>query len=105
MGFRSGKRIKIAQGLSLNMGSRGFSLRAGVKGAGYTVGTSGHRVSGGLPGTGVSFSHKLGRSRPRAANQPEPAYGPVARFFRVTLGLLLCLALGGISLGMLFGGK
>jgi hypothetical protein len=102
VGFRFGKRIKIAPGLNLNISKRGLSVRGGVKGAGYSVGTSGHRVSAGIPGTGIGYSKKIGNSK-AAGN--ERTYGPIARFIRFILGVLLCLFLGAFLLVMLFGGK
>jgi hypothetical protein len=63
MAFRFRKSIKIAPGFRLNLGKRGMSVRAGGKGVGYTTGTSGSRVSAGVPGTGVSYSKKLGRTK------------------------------------------
>ncbi|EGE59336.1 UNVERIFIED_ORG: hypothetical protein GGI63_005955 [Rhizobium esperanzae] len=62
MGMRFRKSLKLAPGLRLNI-SKGGSIRVGPKGAGYTVGTSGQRVSASIPGTGVSFSSKVGKRK------------------------------------------
>lgn len=57
MGFRFRQRIKIAPGLSLNIGKSGPSVTVGERGAHVTVGENGATESAGLPGTGLSYSH------------------------------------------------
>jgi len=59
MGFRFTRRIKVAPGISLNLGKRGGSLSFGPKGAKLTVGTSGVRATAGIPGTGLYYTQKL----------------------------------------------
>jgi hypothetical protein len=63
MGFRFRKSFKIAPGFRLNLSNRGMSVRAGGRGFGYTAGTSGQRISAGVPGTGLSYSTKLARTK------------------------------------------
>lgn len=57
LGFK--KRIRIAPGIHVNIGKTGASVRAGSKWGGVTHGTNGTRVSGGIPGTGLSYGKKL----------------------------------------------
>ena len=63
MGFRFRKAISLGGGARLNLGKRNASMRFGGRGFGITGGTSGLRVSAGLPGTGLSFSRKIGAGR------------------------------------------
>ena len=63
MGFRFRKSISFGGDARLNLGKRIASLRLGGRGFGITGGTSGLRVSAGLPGTGLSFSRKIGAGR------------------------------------------
>ncbi|RUW19297.1 DUF4236 domain-containing protein [Mesorhizobium sp. M1E.F.Ca.ET.041.01.1.1] len=60
MAFRFRRTVKIAPGLKLNIGKKSASVRVGGRGFGLTSGTTGSRISAGLPGTGLSYSKKLG---------------------------------------------
>jgi hypothetical protein len=61
MPFRFQKRIKLAKGVSLNVGKKGVSsIRVGKRGAGVSTGRRGTRVTAGLPGTGMSANKKVG---------------------------------------------
>jgi hypothetical protein len=61
MPFRFQKRIRLAKGISLNLGKKGVSsVRVGRRGAGISTGRRGTRLSAGLPGTGMSASKKVG---------------------------------------------
>jgi hypothetical protein len=62
MSFRFRRSFKIAPGLRLNLGKRGVSMSAGVRGAHVTVGPRGVTKSVGIPGTGLSFTSRQGRS-------------------------------------------
>jgi hypothetical protein len=73
MVFRFRKTLKIAPGVRLNIGKTGGSVRLGPRGAGYTVGTSGQRVTGGLPGTGLSLTHKIGAKGRRSSRRQQEA--------------------------------
>ena len=55
MGFRFNKRIKLAPGLSLNLGKRGASVSIGPRGLKTTIGKRGVKHSVGLPGTGMRY--------------------------------------------------
>ena len=57
------KRKKIAPGTHLNIGKRGVnSVTFGKRGSGLSVtaGKRGTRINVGIPGTGLSYSHKVG---------------------------------------------
>lgn len=57
MGLRFRKGIRIAPGLRLNITKTGISsLSVGGKGLTYNIGRKGTRATGGLPGTGLSYS-------------------------------------------------
>jgi len=75
LGFR--KRIKVAPGITLNVGKQSASVRLGPKGAGITSGTEGSRASGSIPHTGITATHKIaGKSK---APKPETAKaGPIS---------------------------
>lgn len=61
MRFR--KRIKIAPGVSLNVGKKSIGARVGGRGYGVSTNTkTGTRASVGFPGTGISYSRKLKRT-------------------------------------------
>ena len=90
MAFRFQRRIKIAPGVRLNLSKNGISTSAGIPG--LTVNSRG-TVTAGLPGTGLSYRHKVkGQTtarQSRAAN--ESSNGSK----RIAAGVLLCL-LGGV---------
>jgi len=61
MPFRFQKRIRLAKGVSLNVGKRGpSSVRIGKRGFGLSTGRRGTRVTAGVPGTGMSANKKVG---------------------------------------------
>ena len=60
MGFRFRKSIKIAPGLKLNFGKRGSSISVGGRGGTLTFGSSGIKATVGIPGTGISYTEKIG---------------------------------------------
>jgi hypothetical protein len=62
MSFRFYKRIKIIDGLTLNLSKRNISTSIGVRGFHYTTGTAGDRVTLGLTGTGLFWTKKIKKS-------------------------------------------
>ncbi|WP_373429818.1 DUF4236 domain-containing protein [Acinetobacter gerneri] len=57
MGFNFRKSFKIAPGIRLNVGKKGFSsVSVGGKGARVSIGKKGTRTTVGLPGSGLSYS-------------------------------------------------
>lgn len=61
MGFRFYRRIKIAPGISLNLGKKGASVSVGPRGAKMTFGPNGTRTSVGIPGTGIRYEKRYGK--------------------------------------------
>lgn len=77
MGFNFRKSIKIAPGVRVNIGKKGVSsVSVGRRGASVNVGRKGARANVGIPGTGLSYSTKLGGRR-RVASPPRPNNIPV----------------------------
>ncbi len=60
MAFRFRKSFKIAPGIRVNIGKKGLSsIGIGPRGASMSVGSQGKHANIGIPGTGLSFRHKL----------------------------------------------
>lgn len=69
MGFRFRKSVKIAPGVRLNLGKKSAGISIGNKYGGVNLNTktgASTRVS--APGTGMSYTQKIGRSRKRSSN-------------------------------------
>ncbi|WP_081403514.1 DUF4236 domain-containing protein [Acinetobacter sp. HR7] len=63
MGFNFRKSIKIAPGIRLNLTQKGISsVSMGTKGARVSAGKRGVQSTLGVPGTGLSYTHKLNSS-------------------------------------------
>jgi hypothetical protein len=58
MGFRFRKRIRIVEGLYLNLGKRRGSLSVGGKGATANISKKGVLNTFRLPGTGIGYQSK-----------------------------------------------
>jgi len=71
MGFRFRRRIKIAPGIHLNLSRSGISTSLGVRGASMTVGKRGTTANVGIPGSGLSYTTRLGGKKRRGA-APTP---------------------------------
>ena len=89
MGFRFRKRIKIAPGISLNLSKSGISASLGKPGATVNIGPKGERVTVGIPGTGISYSDKLGNSSQAAGAGWSAAQIILAIILGLVLGLIL----------------
>ncbi len=63
MAFRFRKTKSLGSGARLNVGKRSASIRLGGRGFGITGGTAGLRATAGLPGTGISFTKKIGSGK------------------------------------------
>lgn len=64
MGVHYRKSKKIAPGTKLNIGKKSVGMSFGNKGGGISFNSkSGVRVRASIPGTGISFSSKIGRSK------------------------------------------
>jgi len=74
MPLRFWRRVRIAPGVTINLGKRGASVSVGPRGAKTTVGRSGVRQTVGLPGSGLFVTRQLRRGqrgdRPPAAEIP-----------------------------------
>lgn len=63
MGFRFQRRISILPGVRINLSKSGVSTSIGPKGADVNIGPHGVSTNAGIPGTGLSYRSKLGRSK------------------------------------------
>lgn len=63
MGFKFRKSIKVAPGVKVNVTHKGIGVSAGVKGARISTGPSGSRITTSLPGTGISYEQRIGKSK------------------------------------------
>ncbi len=61
MPLRFQRSIKLLPGVHLNLSKTGVSLSLGTKGATVNIGRQGARGTVGLPGTGLSYTQRLGR--------------------------------------------
>lgn len=69
MGFRFRKSFKIAPGVKFNLGKKSMGLSFGGKRGGISFNTrSGARARVSLPGTGLSYTTKLGSSKRKTSN-------------------------------------
>lgn len=70
MGFRFRKSFKIAPGVRVNFGKKSVGVSIGNKGGGMSFNSkSGARVRASIPGTGLSYSSKLGGSKKRRSKR------------------------------------
>ncbi|HAH8787745.1 TPA: DUF4236 domain-containing protein [Escherichia coli] len=76
MGFKFRKRIKIAPGISINIGKSGItSATIGKRGASLNVGKNGVKATAGIPGSGLSYTSGnllSGQKDVRNEAQPSP---------------------------------
>lgn len=85
MGFRFRKSIKIAPGLKLNLGKRGASISVGGRGGSLTFGSSGVRATVGIPGTGISYTEKIGGTSKSSAIKNSPAVSTIPQSINASL--------------------
>jgi len=60
MGLRFRKSVKICKGVKVNFSKSGASLSLGGRGHSVNLGGKGARITAGIPGTGLSYSTKIG---------------------------------------------
>lgn len=102
MGLRFYRRVHIAPGLRLNVGTRGISASFGHRGAWYTVGAHGRRTATlGFPGTGLRYTTTSGgSSRPKplpATSKPSSAFtGLVCLAVLVYVVFKIAFAIGSV---------
>jgi hypothetical protein len=70
MSFRFRKSVNLGFG-RVNLGKRGASLSVGGRGNVINLSPRGAHHTAGIPGTGLSWSHKLGGSTSRPARKPR----------------------------------
>ena len=69
MGLRFRKSIKLGKGVRLNVGKKSVGVSIGGKYGGMSFNTKGGaRVRSSLPGTGISYSTKIGKSKKKTGN-------------------------------------
>jgi len=71
MGFRFNRRIRVAPGITLNLGKSGVSTSIGTTGAKLTIGSNAVRRTVGLPGTGLFHTELLKPHTDGAEPLPE----------------------------------
>lgn len=99
MAWRFSRRVKLAPGVTLNVGKRGVSATVGVRGAGVTVRQDGGAsATVGLPGTGLSMTERLRADGVvvdgQTVGDEQPKYKPNARrgqFYIVVIIVVLAL--------------
>ena len=62
MGMRFRKSVKICKGVKMNFSKSGASLSLGGRGHSVNFGGHGAKATVGIPGTGLSYSTKVGGS-------------------------------------------
>ncbi len=97
MGFRFRKTIGLLPGVRLNISKHGISsVSVGGKGLTYNIGKKGTRATGGLPGTGLSYSHYTPHKKETAEQRIDPTTGEITEHNAGTgtpWGLILLIAL------------
>ena len=96
MGFRFSRQISLFKGLRLNLSKSGTSVSVGGRGGWLTFGKKGTRATVGIPGTGMSWSEKIGGA--------PPAHQPPSLIMRLVglVGLLSAILLAGIYIYAFF---
>lgn len=75
MGFKFRKSVKIAPGVKINFGKKSTGISIGNKGGGISFNTkSGVRTRTSIPGTGVSYTSKLGGSKKKISPKKSVHY-------------------------------
>ena len=97
MGFRFRKSFRIAPGIRVNISKKGLSsLSIGGRGATVNVKADGEsRVTVGIPGTGMSYSERIGGEGDAGGGAPASSgseLGPVTTFI-LLLGAMAFLYL------------
>ncbi len=78
MGLRFRKAIRLAPGIRLNISKHGISsLSIGGKGLTYNIGKKGTRATGGLPGTGLSYSEYSSYRKSETQTIIDPETGEI----------------------------
>lgn len=91
MPFRFRKSFRLAPGLRVNLSKSGIGFSAGPRGLKLSSGPRGQRLNVTLPGTGVSYSTRLGGRRSAPAS-PNPSTRQAGCGSRILIGGLATLA-------------
>lgn len=75
MGFRFRRSIRLGKGLRVNLSKSGASLSVGGRGATVNFGRRGTRGTVGIPGSGVSYSTRLGGRGRRRGGAGSAVFG------------------------------
>lgn len=79
MGWIFRKQIRLARGVSINLGRTGVSVTVGVPGYHITLGQRGATQTMSLPGTGISHRKRLwASSKPNPGRPLAPAQQPLS---------------------------
>lgn len=90
MSVRFRKSKKIAPGTKINIGGKSAGVSFGNRGGGISFNSrSGARVRASIPGTGVSFSRKLG-GRKKRKSKKQSAGGAASFILAVLVVILIC---------------
>ena len=81
MGFRFRKSFKIAPGVKFNVGKKSVGVSIGGKRAGVSFNSrTGARARVSAPGTGLSYSTKLGKKGRQSQGAKSPVYSENLNF-------------------------
>jgi hypothetical protein len=92
MGFRWHKRLKIADGVRLNLSKSGLGTSLGPRGARVSFGRRGKRLTLGIPGTGLAYSKAIGKTSSARRGRHRRA-APVHPVLSFIIGLLAVAAI------------
>lgn len=105
MGTRFRKSIKLAPGVKINVGKKSVGLSVGGKHAGMSFNSkTGTRARVSAPGTGLSYSTKVGGKKTTAKSQANGSSGSFfKKYWRLIIGLFFALStiygLGDLEVG------
>jgi hypothetical protein len=88
MGLRFRRSIRLGKFLRINLSKTGASLSAGRPGATVNFGPKGKKLTVGLPGTGLSYSTKIGQRQEEPLAPAEPKISAPPEFPQRTAPLL-----------------
>ncbi len=90
MGLNFRKSIKLLDGVKLNVGKKSVGVSIGTKGAHYSINSSGKQTATvGIPGTGLSYSKTLGKSKKAKSKKAILGFVAVAAIVLVIVGVKL----------------
>ena len=98
MGFRFRRSVRLFPGIRLNLSGSGISTSIGVRGASVNIGTHGVRGTVGIPGSGLSYSDKLGWPDSPRPLTVGPSADQTMRLSGFGWGALIAVAALGVML-------